>query len=125
LKHVATSEFDQIKLGQIGTVRNLETGAQWEGEFYVEGKRLIHSEPAKEVLTVASVRRLVTKTPGHVVNSREKMDPAMAPYTPDRIEVRLGEAWTRCNDLDVRWFEPTDPPRFFTPPATVADAVTS
>jgi hypothetical protein len=121
VKYVSTSECTSIKLGMIGTVTNPETGQIWTGEYYVEGMRVIHSEPAKEVLTLASVRRLITKTPGYLIAK----DPALQSYTPDRLEVKLDQPYTRCTDLNVSWFTPADPPRFFVQPETVAAAVTS
>jgi hypothetical protein len=35
MKYTATHEFQGLKLGQIGTVTNLENGVQWPGEYYM------------------------------------------------------------------------------------------
>jgi hypothetical protein len=81
---------------------------------------VIGTVPPKEVVAVASVRRLVTKTPGR----RLVKDVVQHTYTHDRIEVRLEHPFERCKALPAAWFIPADPPAFFTQPATVAEAVT-
>jgi hypothetical protein len=110
-----------LKIGMIGTVTNPTNGREWDGEFYVESLGTAETDPRKEQLTVASVRRLITRTPRPGI----ERDPARQPQPTDHIEVRLDQPDERCEGLAARWFTPADPPRFFTPPATTAEAVTA
>jgi hypothetical protein len=116
-----SAHFKSLKIGQLGTVTNKMTGQRWEGDFYIEVISLTETDPPKELITVASVRRLVTKTPGHIIEK----DPRLQPQTPDRLDVRLDQPHERSAGMPASWFTPSDPPQFFTPPATVAEAVTA
>jgi hypothetical protein len=92
-----------------------------DGLWYVESLRVLDTEPPKEVVTVSSMRRLVTRTPG----------PRQADSVPLRLEslevgyLRLDLPYERCTDMPPAWFEPIAPPRFWKQPQNVADAIIS
>jgi hypothetical protein len=119
--YTPSDHFTSLKIGMIGTVTNKMTGQKWAGDFYIEVISLTDTDPPKELVTVASVRRLVTKVPGHIIEK----DLAKQPQAQDRFDVRLDMPFERCEHMQASWFTPYDPPRSWTPPATVADAVTA
>ena len=118
--YVPTEHFRSSKIGMIGTVTNPTNGREWDGESSIESLGTAETDQRKGRLTAASVRRLIATTPGHGI----ERDPAKPP-PPDHSEVRLDRPYGRREGLATSWFTPADPPRFFTPPATMAEAVTA
>jgi hypothetical protein len=92
-----------------------------DGLWYIEALRVLNTEPPKEVVTVATTRRLVTGTAGlPPVNSVAVQSKNLA-----LVYLRLDVPYERCTDMPAGWFVPVDPPKFWSQPTTAAEAVTS
>jgi hypothetical protein len=82
---------------------------------------VLDAEAQKEVVTVSSVRRLVTRTPG--------LRPGNSvPLRVETLEVgylRLDLPYEHCTDMPADWFVPLAPPRSWKQPKNAAEAVIS
>jgi hypothetical protein len=116
-----SNHFQSLKVGMIGRCVKEESTHIWEGLWYVESLRVLETEPRKEVVTVASTRRLVTGTPG----VRPAHNVPLLSETLALVYLRLDLPYERCTDMPAAWFVPLTPPRFWNQPETATEAVVS
>jgi hypothetical protein len=90
--------FDAIKLGETrGHIINARKGTPWDGLWTVVGKRSVDVEGGtKEKITVESVARLITRTPGSAEH------PAVDTMRPDQPR-------ERAENIPLEWFHEGEP----------------
>ena len=116
-----SKHFQSLKVGMIGKCVDDQRRRIGDGLWYIEALRVLNTEPPKEVVSVATTRRLVTGTPGLGPGNSV----AVQSKTLALVYLRLDVPYERCTDMPAEWFVPLDPPKFWKQPASVTEAVTS
>jgi hypothetical protein len=117
----ASKHFQSLVVGMIGKCVDNKGRRIGDGLWYIEALRVLNTEPPKEVVTVATTRRLVTAT----VGLRPTNSVAIQSKTLALVYLRLDLPYERCTGMPAAWFVPLDPPKFWSQPTTAAEAVTS